>query len=342
MDPVTLTLISMGIKSVIGLGNAVAGNLEDNNQVAAYKEQLQRTQEEKNSTLSLLDIEFEEAQKQAYKNADRSDAQSTMAEKTTSNNINSNIQALGLQDIANAYSFNNASQTASASKGKSLASMAASGTRTSSMGSAVEMSDRQSQDQLQLNEDMSRIQSDAQLNNLLSALGQDVFQISNNRQDAEELRQAYNDGGYAAKESDGTILGTIKNSFQNLINAKTGEMNNYAGAGSEYRKYMLNRNRANNSYNYQISNLNKAISDIEDHTTLRAIQRFFTGASESNNVANSITSNINDFLGTNYNTKTNWNFSSKVVSPSASIFNAIPTFDQLSQPFSKLSINLLG
>lgn len=329
----------MGISSLFGLGNAVAGNLEDNKQVAAYKRQLEQVANEKNTTLSLLDIEFEEAQKQAYKNANRSDEQSTMAERTTSNNVNSNIQALGLQDIANAYSFNNASQTASASKGNSLANMAASGTRTSSLGSAVDMSDKQSQDQLQLSEDMSRIQSGAQLNSILDALGQDVFQIRNNRQDAEQLRQAYNDGGYAASESDGGILNTIFTEIGNTVKDIYGRSTNYAGAGSEYRKYMLNRNRASDNYDYQITDLNKAISDISDHTTLRAVQRFFGGAAESYNTAKNITSNANDFLGSlNLKTNTNYSFSTKTATPAASLFNSTPTFDQLSQPFSKLAI----
>lgn len=341
MDPMSL-LIALGIAGIKGIAGATSGASQDKKQKEAYERELERTQDKKRDALNLLDINYQQAEENALRSADRSDKQSNMAEKATTQSANSNINALSLQSIADAYSFNNASQSAAAGKGNSLAGMAASGTRTSSLGSAVDMAGQQAQDQLQLQEDMSRIQSDANVNNSLAALGQNVFQIGMNRDDAENLRQSFSHGDYDRIESDGTLWGAITAGLGNIVNQTKGKASAYAGAGSEYRKYMLNRNRAEKDYNDSISDLNMAIADLSGGKAVgRWFDRFFTGT--ANNLQGSINT-VQSLYDVSYNTKASNNFSLKNAQMWSNNqlnknFNptTVPTFDSLSQPFAGFS-----
>ena len=332
MDPMSL-LVALGISAITGIIGASSGSAQDKKQKEAYQRELERTQDKKTDALNLLDINYQEAEKNALRNADRSDRQSDMAERATTHSANSNINALSLQSIADAYSFNNAAQSAAAGKGNSLAGMAASGTRTSSLGGAVKMADQQAQDTLQLQEDMSRIQSDANLNNTLAALGQNVFQIGMNREDAENLRQSYSHGDYDAVTGDGTIWGTIQAGLQNMGNGLKGKATAYAGAGSEYRKYMLNRDRAEKDYDNSIADLNMAIADLSGGKAVgRWFDRFFTGT--AGNLQRSI-STVQSLYDVSYNTKTNNNFSFKdfnLKTQPAITATSTPTFDALTMP----------
>lgn len=332
MDPMSL-LVALGISAITGIIGASSGSAQDKKQKEAYQRELERTQDKKTDALNLLDINYQEAEKNALRNADRSDRQSDMAERATTHSANSNINALSLQSIADAYSFNNAAQSAAAGKGNSLAGMAASGTRTSSLGGAVKMADQQAQDTLQLQEDMSRIQSDANLNNTLAALGQNVFQIGMNREDAENLRQSYSHGDYDAVTGDGTIWGTIQAGLQNMGNGLKGKATAYAGAGSEYRKYMLNRDRAEKDYDNSIEDLNMAIADLSGGKAVgRWFDRFFTGT--AGNLQRSI-STVQSLYDVSYNTKTNNNFSFKdlnLKTQPAITATSTPTFDALTMP----------
>ena len=333
MDPLVQLLAALGISAVKGTASAISGSAQDKKQKEAYQRELERTQDKKTDALNLLDINYQEAEKNALRNADRSDRQSDMAERATTHSANSNINALSLQSIADAYSFNNAAQSAAAGKGNSLAGMAASGTRTSSLGGAVKMADQQAQDTLQLQEDMSRIQSDANLSNTLASLGQNVFQIGMNREDAENLRQSYSHGIYDGIESDGTLLGTIQAALANNALSEAGKSNGYKGAGSEYRKYMLNRNRAEKDYDNSIEDLNMAIADLSGGKAVgRWFDRFFTGT--AGNLQRSI-STVQSLYDVSYNTKTNNNFSFKdfnLKTQPAITATSTPTFDALTMP----------
>ncbi len=325
MDPLTLFLIGLGVSGIKGTIDAISGASQDKKQKEAYEREKERKETEQKETLNLLDLNYQQAEENALRSANRSDRQSDMAERSTTQSVNSNVNALSLQSIADAYSFNNASQSAAAGKGNSLAGMAASGTRTSSLGTAVKMADQQAQDTLQLQEDMSRIQSDANLNNSLAALGQNVFQIGMNREDAENVRKAYSHGGYSLDS----------------------EQSDYKGAGSEYRKYMINRDKAENDYDNAISDLNMAIADLSGGKAVgRWFDRFFTGT--ANNLQNSI-STVQSVYDVTYGKKANNNFSLK----NAQMWSnnqlykdlnptTVPTFDSLSQPFAgfnKLNFN---
>lgn len=342
MDPFTLFLLGLGTSAITGTIGAISGSAQDKKQKEAYQRELERTQDKKTDALNLLDINYQEAEKNALRNADRSDRQSDMAERATTHSANSNINALSLQSIADAYSFNNAAQSAAAGKGNSLAGMAASGTRTSSLGGAVKMADQQAQDTLQLQEDMSRIQSDANLSNTLASLGQNVFQIGMNREDAENLRQSYSHGIYDGIESDGTLLGTIQAALANNALSEAGKSNGYKGAGSEYRKYMLNRDRAEKDYDNSIADLNMAIADLSGGKAVgRWFDRFFTGT--AGNMQKSINT-VQSIYDVSYNTKANNNFSLKNYNAWSNnqLYKdlnptAVPTFDSLSQPFAGFS-----
>lgn len=332
MDPMSL-LVALGISAITGIIGASSGSAQDKKQKEAYQRELERTQDKKTDALNLLDINYQEAEKNALRNADRSDRQSDMAERATTHSANSNINALSLQSIADAYSFNNAAQSAAAGKGNSLAGMAASGTRTSSLGGAVKMADQQAQDTLQLQEDMSRIQSDANLSNTLAALGQNVFQIGMNREDAENLRQSYSHGDYDAVTGDGTIWGTIQAGLQNMGNGLKGKATAYAGAGSEYRKYMLNRDRAEKDYDNSIADLNMAIADLSGGKAVgRWFDRFFTGT--AGNLQRSI-STVQSSYELSHKTQPDYNFSLKdfnLKTKPAITATSTPTFDALTMP----------
>lgn len=275
MDPFLWSLAALGVMNTF---DALGGIFGDNDRKDALKKERKRLEKERNDKLRLMDLEFTDAEKQANKSADRSDLVSDMNERTSAYDANAQIGQLSLQQLADAYTFNYNNQQIGANKGAGLASMAASGTRTSSVGNAIDMETLQNEQQLQLAEDSTRANYDYQLEGILQALAQNRFQIQNNRTDAFDLRQAY------ARPDE--ALGTE--------------------GGSEYQKYALSRQMQNDAYNNRIQDYTDEINDLGDFWkgVGRFTKRVFGvgNSGAANNIGQAITDfGVNDYLKNTYN-----------------------------------------
>ncbi|MCQ2242092.1 hypothetical protein [Treponema sp.] len=263
-----------------GFASGAMGYFDDQDELRALSEERNRKLDEKKSVLEMMDIKYEEAEKEANKNADRSDAFSTLNENTVSNETNNAVEALGLQQLADAYNFNTAKKNIEAQKGAALSATAASGTRTSSMNTAIELEAADNNAQLELARKQTDVQNDANLNSILNALMQNRFQIQANRTDAFDLRQRFAAGGTKDDK--------------------------YAGGGSAYRQYMLNRDLQETAYDNLISDLENGISNINSQGGLNFLKRFFTGAGDSFKYL--LNAKINDYSNQNYDKLGSYSF----------------------------------
>lgn len=184
--------IAAGIGASINATTFLIGQGEKDKQYTAYKRQLQA---EKAAKLQEMDAIFDINQKDAFKNADRSDAETTLNEGLVALDFNNQLGQLGLQQEAEAFSWNRELQAIGAQKGEGLAAMAQSGTRTSSASDAVDMQAAQNAAQLQLEEDTQRRSDTYAIGSLLNGLQNNIFNLQSNRTDALDLRTSWSEGG---------------------------------------------------------------------------------------------------------------------------------------------------
>lgn len=239
MEWLIAALVTLGVNGIMNTIDAFEGKEQDNAQIDAYTEEIKRREAEKTDKLSLMDLEFTDKKETAEKNAARSDAQSDMNELQSEEDANRNINNLGLQQIADAYTWNMASQQIGSQKGDALSQAAASGARTSSMTGAIDMADQQAKGQLQLQEDLARADYDNTLYSTLGALAQNRFQIQANRTDAYDLRRSFQEGG------------------------------------SNYNIYQKQRKMQEDAYDWNIKDLTDAKNDLSDNLNTNFWKRIF-------------------------------------------------------------------
>lgn len=239
MEWLIAALVTLGVNGIMNTIDAFEGKEQDNAQIDAYTEEIKRREAEKTDKLSLMDLEFTDKKETAEKNAARSDAQSDLNELQSAEDANRNINNLGLQQIADAYTWNQASQQIGSQKGDALSQAAASGARTSSMTGAIDMADQQAKGQLQLQEDLARADYDNTLYSTLGALAQNRFQIQANRTDAYDLRRSFQEGG------------------------------------SNYNIYQKQRKMQEDAYDWNIKDLTDAKNDLSDNLNTNFWKRIF-------------------------------------------------------------------
>ncbi|MCF0125008.1 MAG: hypothetical protein HUJ68_04510, partial [Clostridia bacterium] len=218
--------------------------------------------------------QFNEEKKEALKNADRTDANTTMTENIVSENINQNIQSISLQQVSDSYSYNNAQKQLDSQKSAMLTSQAQSGTRTSSMNDAINIETANNAEQMQFQQDSQRINYNYQINSILNNLAQNTFNIQNNRTDAMELRNSYKGPTFSSQEQINFNDLFTGNIFKNIATAFSDP---YAGAGSAYKEYMMKRKSISQKADWQIKDLNNAATDIMDNRGWRFLGRLFSG-----------------------------------------------------------------
>ena len=168
------------------------------NEISDYIDDLK---EEKERALEELTLDYENAKDQANKNADRTDAQSTMNESLTSTDVNNSLDNLQLAQIAEGFSYNQQSQQIASNTGNELSNIAASGIRAGgSISDAVKLEQAQNNAQLQLTENVQRQNNELKLSNILAGLDNNVFGIQADRTDARDLRDSFSEGGYQWKK----------------------------------------------------------------------------------------------------------------------------------------------
>ena len=175
------------------------------------EEQLTYINETYNLQKEKAETDYNEAKKQAEKNAklanqqaDLEDLSLDISERGISNDINTAIDNLYLSQATDAYSWNNASMQAASSEGTALANIAGSGIRAgSSLSDAVLLESATNEAQLQFSQDAKRRSDNNNLASVLNELAGNQVNIMGNRigadvtrQNALDLVNSYADGGY--------------------------------------------------------------------------------------------------------------------------------------------------
>ena len=192
MDPFTIFFALIG-----GMLNADKANKEYNKAMEDAQYQQDELERKRQQQLEKLNLQYEIAEGQANKNADKQDRRTTLSELFTSEDFNNNMEALTLQQEGQARQWNNEAMAMGQQEADALSNMAASGTRSSSMAQAVDLQASVNAANLQYEEDMGRAQSKIGLTNLFGNLNQNIGAIQENRTDALDLRKNYREGGDA-------------------------------------------------------------------------------------------------------------------------------------------------
>lgn len=173
---------------------AVGGTINAISGISGRRKARKQLREDRDNKLAELALQYDIAEKNARKNADRQDDQSDLNEKFIAGNANNQLDALRNAQEQEAFAFNQQAMQDSSQEGSALASMATSGTRNSSMNTAVELQSAVNSQQLQLSEDSTRASDENSLFNILNNFQNDAFKLQNDRTDAEDLRDAYVEG----------------------------------------------------------------------------------------------------------------------------------------------------
>lgn len=203
-------IVGFAVGAVTGLGGYILDAINSNQY---YQQKISDTDKDKQLALADLALDFANAEEEANKNADRSDAASTMNESTLANSTNNAIDQLQINQEMQGLGFNQAAQSAGQQEGAALSDLANSGIRAGgSLSDAVEMQKSQNAMQLQLSENATRKQNELQLSNVLQGLNESVFEIQANRTDAQDLRDSFavgelDENGNAIRDSEGNIIG---------------------------------------------------------------------------------------------------------------------------------------
>lgn len=147
-------------------------------------------QDVKNTTLN-----FETNKKEAYHNAAVSDQKETFNEWLYSNELNSQLNILNQNQKLMANNYNQASIGIGQNTGNALSAAAASGTRTSSMNTAIDLENAANFQQLQLSQDADRAGLANSYQSLTLQGAARNFNIQQTRDANNYLRASYVEGG---------------------------------------------------------------------------------------------------------------------------------------------------
>ena len=279
------------------IGAAIGQITHGINAAAQYDEisdYIDDLKEEKERALEELTLDYENAKTEANKNADRSDAQSTMNESLTSTDVNNSLDNLQLEQIAEGFSYNQQAQQIASNTGNELSNIAASGIRAGgSISDAVKLEQAQNNAQLQLTEDMQRQNNDLQLSNVLAGLNNNIFGIQADRTDARDLRDSFSEGGYQWKKYQLAYENTEAGYNQAIKKAKT-ERKHY---DASHWEFWLDNFKAGLSMGASIGGTANSISQ-----TIKNGSKVNYGTETNNNSSMLYTSigNSNYNFGTNY------------------------------------------
>ena len=200
------------IGAAVGGIAAFAGSLWDDargrEQAAAQKEHLEKMYAINKQRAK---EEFEQAKEQADRNAKQQELQADLTdeslditERTLSNDFNTAIDDMYLNQAADAMTWNAQSMQAGSSEGAAYSNLAASGVRAgSSLSDAVQMESATNAAQLQFSQDAKRRSDDNNLAGVLNNLAGNRFNIQQGRigaditrDNAQYLRNSFQEGGH--------------------------------------------------------------------------------------------------------------------------------------------------
>lgn len=234
-----MTLAAMGI---MGTASAISGH-------SARKKARKQLREDRDRQLELMDLDFEHKKDEANKNADASDRRSDFNEDFTADAANSQFDMLAAGQEEEALAFNMEAMQAGSQRGSGLAQLAASGTRDSSVATAIDLESAVNEAQLQAKEDYSRASTDYNINNILRSFNNDVFTLQENRTNAMDLRNSFKDGGYnqrtyalnreGLQKQYNRQIDDLKDSWSNTFNEFFGGAQQGYALGSGIENFMV-------------------------------------------------------------------------------------------------------
>ena len=239
-------LIGAIVGAAVGGGlNLTSSLLSMKSQKDALRKQKRQLESLRDTYLNNLDQQFRIETAEANNKAAEQDKTTDVQESAVGESFNDTLDNVRQQQENDALSFNNAAIQAGQSTGNELASMAASGTRSSSMADAVDQEAAMNSQQLQAQEDTQRTSQK-------SAINQAILQLA-----------------------------TSQNALQQQRTSADALRNSYANGGNQYINYKQTRDYNEQQYNNSIDQINDQMEDLSFNwnTVLKVGASVFTGAS---------------------------------------------------------------
>ena len=196
---------------ISGFAGFLGSGFNDDREAAKKQREMDYIDEMYNLNRQRAETEFQEAQRQANREAsqaelqaDLTDSKLNVSERAISNDVNTAIDNLYLSQTQDAMSWNSAQMQMGSQQGTAYAQLAGSGVRTgSSLSDAVMMESANNSAALQFSQDAKRRSDSNNLSSVLNGLAGQRYDIMSNRigadvtrENALDLRNSYQEGGY--------------------------------------------------------------------------------------------------------------------------------------------------
>lgn len=196
---------------ISGFAGFLGSGFNDDREAAKKKREMDYIDEMYNLNRQRAETEFQEAQRQANREAsqaelqaDLTDSKLNVTERAISNDVNTAIDNMYLSQTQDAMSWNSAQMQMGSQQGAAYAQLAGSGVRTgSSLSDAVMMESANNSAALQFSQDAKRRSDSNNLSSVLNGLAGQRYDIMSNRigadltrENALDLRNSFQAGGY--------------------------------------------------------------------------------------------------------------------------------------------------
>ena len=191
-----IALLIAGIMATVsGTANAIGNQLQINDEIDELGQQIRDQEDKRQDVLDDLDLKFKVAEDEAQKNADKADRQTDLSEKQISDELNADADQLALKEFNEAFIWNEGEMAIGNQKGQELAGMAQSGARTSSMSDAIAMEEAVNRAQLEAQKLQERTANEYAMKSIYNGLVNTTANLQFRRDEAEDLRNSYKEGG---------------------------------------------------------------------------------------------------------------------------------------------------
>lgn len=267
--------LTLAYAAITGIFRASTDALRADEELEAMEREKAKALQEYKGQIAIMDMEFEDKKKTAYKEADSydrkaeqldkeaniKDKQTTLDEQYVSNSFNNQFKQLQAEQSGNAFEWNQQAMAIGQNEGNELSRAAASGTRAGgSMSQATELQTDILNKEFQNAQNLTRLNNELRIYNLFNTLNKNVNDIQGSRYDADFMRD--NAGFYRADALD------LRNS--------------YLEGGSKYNLHQQKKKNYTDSFNNYMNDLQ---ADIDTNFSggyrfKRALTSFFGGANE--------------------------------------------------------------
>lgn len=202
-----------------------------------------------------IQTEFAENKKEANYEADVADKADTYSEWQYAKELNSQLDVLRATQQSYANSFNQSQVSSGRDYGDALSAAASSGTRTSSMNTAIDLDKATNSNQLMLSQKLADAEIGGQYSNYLLENAKNTFALQQSRDSSNYLRNLYEEGGKEynlALSNRNALLSKYKNSLD-ILNEET-----ELGLSQALNSYDFGLYEANNDYNFNYKQNKKA------------------------------------------------------------------------------------